>query len=562
MDNKKLAESIVKEIGGTENIERGWHCITRLRFNVVDKDEVELENIKKLEGVLGAQFKSGQFQVIIGNKVADVYKEVSQIIGEPSTNLKRKDDTGPKEKVNVIDYVFDVISGVFTPILPAIVAGGLLKGVLVLLVTLNLMSDTGTNYQLLNFIADAPFYFLPFLLAYSTAKKFNTDVSIAIALAGVLLYPQIVEFANTGEITSIHFLGLPIPMYSYASSVIPILLGVILLSVVYRQIDKIVPKSLRIVFLPLLTLLITALLTLAFIAPLGRYVGIYIDSFFPNLFEIAGPIAGLLLGGFMPLIVITGMHYAFFPGSLISFERYGYDIIFVPMSLVANLAQAGATLGVILKTRNRKMKQLSISTFIPAIFGITEPTIYGVTMKLKKPFYASLVAGGLGGAIYGFFTVKSTAFTLPGVTNIPSYIIPGTNSELAGSFDSPIKNEYLDLSEWDWPIDPTGLRISLNKLYDRYQKPIFIVENGLGAKDEVTKDGKIHDEYRIDYLRKHIIAMKEAIKDGVDLMGYTTWGCIDLISAGTSQMSKRYGFIYVDQDDEGNGTLKRLNTCI
>ncbi|MEF2290638.1 glycoside hydrolase family 1 protein [Virgibacillus dokdonensis] len=130
-------------------------------------------------------------------------------------------------------------------------------------------------------------------------------------------------------------------------------------------------------------------------------------------------------------------------------------------------------------------------------------------------------------------------------------------AKIAGSFDSPIKNEYLELSQWDWPIDPIGLRISLNKLYDRYQKPLFLVENGLGARDELTEDGKIHDPYRIDYIKKHIIEMKEAIQDGVELMGYTTWGCIDLISCGTSQMSKRYGFIYVDQDDKGNGSLER-----
>lgn len=130
-------------------------------------------------------------------------------------------------------------------------------------------------------------------------------------------------------------------------------------------------------------------------------------------------------------------------------------------------------------------------------------------------------------------------------------------AKIAGSFDSPIKNEYLELSQWDWPIDPIGLRISLNKLYDRFQKPLFLVENGLGARDELTEDGKVHDPYRIDYIKKHIIEMKEAIKDGVELMGYTTWGCIDLISCGTSQMSKRYGFIYVDQDDEGNGSLER-----
>jgi beta-glucoside PTS system EIICBA component len=426
MDNKKLAEAIIKEIGGNENIQQGWHCITRLRFNVADKDQVDLDKIKSLNGVIGAQFKSGQLQVIIGSKVAEVYKEVNQLLGEKSS----QNTTASKQKMNVIDYIFDVISGIFTPVLPAIVGGGLLKGILALLVAANLLSDTGSNYQILNFIADAPFHFLPFLLAFSAAKKFDTDPSLAVALAGILMYPQIMAFANSGEVASLKFLGIPIPMNSYASSVIPIILGVLLLSFVYKQLDKIIPKSLRIIFLPVLTLIITAPLTLSLIAPLGRYIGIYLDTFFTGLFSVAGPIAGLLLGGLMPLIVITGMHYAFFPGAFASFEKYGYDVMLLPMNLVANLAQSGATLGVIIRTKDKKMRQLAISTLIPAFFGITEPTIYGVTMKLKKPFYASLAGGAVGGAIYGFFAVKATAFTIPGITSIPTYIMDGTNNLL------------------------------------------------------------------------------------------------------------------------------------
>ncbi|MBS4210492.1 beta-glucoside-specific PTS transporter subunit IIABC [Bacillus sp. FJAT-50079] len=428
MGNKKLAEAIIKEMGGNGNIHQSWHCITRLRFNVENKDKINIDKIKLLEGVLGAQYKSGQFQVIIGSNVADLYAEVNKLLDEKTVNKGT-----PKQKLNVVEYVFDVISGIFTPVLPAIVGGGLLKGILALLVTFNLLSDKGSNYEILTFISDAPFHFLPFLLAFSAARKFNTDSSLAIALAGVLMYPQIMTYANSGEVISLKFLGLPIPMNSYASSVIPIILGVLLLSYVYKQLDKIIPKSLRIIFLPVLSLVITAPLTLGLIAPLGRYVGIYLDTFFTGLFSVAGPIAGLLLGGLMPLIVITGMHYAFFPGAFAAFDKYGYDIMLLPMNLVANLAQAGATLGVFIKTKDKKMKQLSISTFIPAVFGITEPTIYGVTMKLKKPFYASLVGGAVGGAIFGFFAVKATAFTVPGIMAIPTYIIKDTNNLLYAS---------------------------------------------------------------------------------------------------------------------------------
>ncbi|NBJ70316.1 MULTISPECIES: beta-glucoside-specific PTS transporter subunit IIABC [Clostridia] len=427
MNKQKLAEKIVKEMGGKENILQSWHCITRLRFNVISNDKVNIDKIRALDGVLGAQFKSGQFQVIIGNQVAEVFAAVSRLTGSDGSNHP---SSSKRQKGNVIERIFDVISGIFTPILPAIVGAGLLKGLLALFIALQLLSNQSSTYEILHFISDAPFHFLPFLIAFSAAKKFNTDASLSVALAGILMYPKIMEYAAGTEVDSLSFLGLPIPMNSYASSVIPIILGVWLLSYIHKGADKIVPRSLRIIFVPLLTLVVTAPLTLLFIAPLGSYAGIYLDAFFSGLFDVAGPFAGLLMGGLMPLIVITGMHYAFFPGSFASFDKYGYDIMLLPMNFVANLAQAGATLGVLIKTKNKKMKQLSFSTFIPAMFGITEPAIYGVTMKLKKPFYASLVGGAVGGAIFGTLVVKTTAFTVPGIMSIPTYIMSGTNNLL------------------------------------------------------------------------------------------------------------------------------------
>lgn len=423
MDRKRLAEKIIKEMGGKDNISQSWHCITRLRFNIVNREKINISKIKSLDGVMGVQFQSGQFQIIIGNEVANVFSEISQLLGE-----KEHYEGVSKQKTNVIEAVFDVISGIFTSILPAIVGGGLLKGIMALLVALNFLSQTSSNYEILSFISDAPFHFLPFLIAYSAAKKFKTDISLSITLAGVLMYPKIMEYAAGGEISYLSFIGLKIPMNSYSSSVLPIILGVWLLSYVYKGVDKIVPKSLRIVFVPLLVLLIIAPITLMFIAPLGTYIGVYLDILFTKLFDFAGPVAGLLMGGLMPLIVITGMHYAFFPGTFASFHKFGYDIMLLPMNLVANLAQAGATLGVFIKIKDPKMKQLSFSTFIPAVFGITEPAIYGVTMKLKKPFYASLIGGAVGGAIFGIFSVKAFSFTVPGIMSVPSYIENGSNN--------------------------------------------------------------------------------------------------------------------------------------
>lgn len=424
MNKQELAKRIIAEMGGKENVSQSWHCITRLRFNVVDEQKVNIENIKAIEGVMGAQFQSGQFQVIIGNKVAEVFEEVSNVIGqEHSTNVVEE-----KKRKNVIDIVFDTISGIFTPILPAIVGAGLLKGVMALLTALKLISESNSEYAILSMIADAPFYFLPFLIAFSAAKKFKTNEFLAVTIAGIIMYPTIINYAASGEVASLSFLGLSIPMINYSSTVIPIILGVWLLSYVYKIVDKFVPNLLKIIVTPLFVLLITSILVLIFIAPLGSYIGVYVERFFSSLFNIAGPFAGMLLGGVMPLIVITGMHYAFFPAAFLSFSSVGYDIVLLPMNLVGNMAQAGATLGVAIKSKDPKMKSLAYSTAISAVFGITEPAIYGVTLKLKKPFYAALIGGAVGGGIFGTFAVKVFSFTLPGITALPSYIEKGTKN--------------------------------------------------------------------------------------------------------------------------------------
>ncbi|CAI7727161.1 MULTISPECIES: beta-glucoside-specific PTS transporter subunit IIABC [Bacillus] len=424
MENKELAGKIVKLIGGTENISQSWHCITRLRFNLNDESQVKVDELKTLDGVLGAQFQSGQFQVIIGAKVAEVYEEIDHLAGHSSNDSAPVKNTS---KMNPIEVVFDVISGIFTPILPAIVGSGLIKGIMALFVSLGWLTETSSTYQVLQIFSNAVFYFLPFLIAYSAAKKFKTRESLALALAGILLYPTMVEGAAKGA-DPLNLLGLSIPLNNYTSSVLPIILGVLLLSFVDKWITKAIPKSLSIVFTPVLSLMITAPLTLAFIAPIGNVSGQYLEIFFTSLFNFAGPIAGLLMGGLMPLIVLTGMHYAFFPSTLASFEKVGYDIMLLPMNFIANMAQAGAVLGVIIRTKRVETRSLALSTLLPSFFGITEPAIYGVTLRLKKPFYASLIGGAVGGCFYGLFSVKTTAFSIPGITSLPTYIMKGTNN--------------------------------------------------------------------------------------------------------------------------------------
>ena len=413
MNNQILAQEIISKVGGKANIVGAWHCITRLRFNLSDGAKVDIDGIKALEGVLTAKFQGDQFQVVIGNNVANVYTALKDEIGDLTGS-----ETKVKQKINPINVIFDTISGIFNPIMPAIIGAGLLKGFMSLFLFFNWLNPGGSEYFVLNMISDAAFYFLPFLLAFSAAKKFNTNEFVAVSLAGILMYPA---FAGLEEAT-IKFFFLKIPVANYSSSVIPIILGVLLLSFVYRFFNRWIPKMLRLIFAPLLSLLVTAPIVLFLIAPIGSYIGVYLANFFVWLFDVAGPLAGFLLAGFMPFIIMTGMHYALFPVALDSLGTLGYDIMLLPMNLVNNLAQCGATLAVGVKSKNKETRSLAFSCALSAAFGITEPAMYGVTLKRKKPMYAAMIGSGIGGAIFGLFVVKAFAFSIPGITAFPGYM--------------------------------------------------------------------------------------------------------------------------------------------
>ncbi|WP_086348810.1 beta-glucoside-specific PTS transporter subunit IIABC [Candidatus Enterococcus clewellii] len=421
MDQKKVALDVLKNLGGKENIVEAWHCITRLRFQVKDKTKVNVSAIKKIDGAIDAQFAGEQFQIVIGNQVIKVYDALMEEIGgavkgNPTNKMKQKP----------LESLMDAIAGIFTPILPAIIGAGLIKGIMAALTAFSWIDVTGNEYFILNMISDAAFYFLPFLVANSAAKKFKVNEYLSLALAGVLLYPAFIELV--GEVTSLSFLGIPVQVLNYSSSVIPIILSVWLMSYVYKLVDRFIPAVVKIIFTPLLVLLIMAPISLIAIAPLGNMVGVLLERFFAMLFETVGPLAGVLMGGLLSVIVITGMQHTFTPSTLSNLGSVGYDTVLLPMSLVSNLGQCGATLAVAIKAKNAKTKSVAYSAAISAVFGITEPAIYGVTLRYKKPFYAALVGGAVGGGIFGLFTVKAFAFGIPGITAIPSYIEQGTSN--------------------------------------------------------------------------------------------------------------------------------------
>ncbi|MEK3823447.1 MULTISPECIES: beta-glucoside-specific PTS transporter subunit IIABC [Paenibacillus] len=420
MNHRELSKEIIRLTGGQENITQAWHCITRLRFNVRDEKKVQLEQIRALDGVLGAQFQNDQFQVVIGNKVAAVYEELEDQLKQAGATEREAEP--PRSRG--LNAVLDTISGIFTPILPAIVGTGMLKGILALFVTLGAIQETSGEYQILASIANAAFYFLPLLLAVSSARKFKVNEYIALTLAGTLLYPTILNAYLENHLEPIRFLSLPVSIVNYTQSVIPIILGVWLLSYVHRWVDRFIPGPVKVIFTSMIVLVITVPILLIAIGPLGNFIGIYLEIGTSWLFAHSGPLTGIVLGGLMPVIVMTGMHYAFFPGTLQNLSKLGYDVLLLPLNLVANMSQAGAVMAVFLKTKNKSMKSIALSSGISAFLGITEPAIYGVTLKLKKPFYASIIGGAAGGGFITAVGLKCFGFAVPGLLSLPLYIGP------------------------------------------------------------------------------------------------------------------------------------------
>ncbi|MBG9788898.1 beta-glucoside-specific PTS transporter subunit IIABC [Brevibacillus laterosporus] len=411
MDQEKVAKEIVALVGGKENIAHVTHCMTRLRFNLHDDQLANKEMLEKTKGVMGTMKSGGQFQVIIGNDVAQVYKEIMK---STDVTTKQGHDKAPKKKQNPISAIFDVIAGVFTPILPAIAGAGMIKGLLSLAATFGWMSPDDSTYLILNAIGDGAFYFLPLILAFSAANKFGNNPFVAVAVAAAVLHPQLTALLGTGQNTS--FLGMPVTAVTYASSVIPIVITIWLASYVEKAVDKAVHKSMKLILVPMITLLIVVPLMLIAIGPIGTIIGNGLASGITALFDHAGLFAGVLLGGTMSLIIITGMHYALIPIMIGTVAQLGYDYI-LPIMFVANLAQAGAAFGVFLKSRNKEFKSIAMSTSITATMGITEPAMYGVNMRLKKPFIAALIGGAVSGAFISLFNTK--AYIVGGNAGLP-----------------------------------------------------------------------------------------------------------------------------------------------
>ncbi|WFO87272.1 PTS glucose transporter subunit IIA [Bacillus velezensis] len=430
MDYHKISKEILQLVGGEENVQSVIHCMTRLRFNLYDNAKADRSGLEQTEGVMGTNISGGQFQIIVGNHVPKVYQALMESSGLSDESANKTS----KQKKNVLSAVFDVISGVFTPILPAIAGAGMIKGLVALAVTFGWMSEKSETHSILTAVGDGAFYFLPLLLAVSAARKFRCNPYVAAAVAGAILHPDLTALLGAGK--SISFIGLPVTAATYSSTVIPILLAIWLMSYVEKGIDRITPSSLKLIAVPMLTLVIVVPVTLITVGPLGAILGNYLSVGVNDLFNHAGIAAMILLAGTFSLIIMTGMHYALVPIMINNIAQNGHDYI-LPAMFLANMGQAGASFAVFLKSKNKTFKSLAFTTSITALMGITEPAMYGVNMRLKKPFAAALIGGAAGGAFYGVTGVASYIVGgNAGLPSIPVFIGPTFLYALIGLFIS------------------------------------------------------------------------------------------------------------------------------
>ncbi|RCW16905.1 hypothetical protein CAC02_06120 [Streptococcus gallolyticus] len=422
MDYNSLGKDIIQLVGGADNIQSLTHCATRLRFVLRDVSKADKTALKKVDGVLGVLEKGGQLQIVIGNAVSDVYKAISKdktipLLGEVDVDMGDTDKRS-HTNTNLLNTLIDAISSIFTPMINVLCGTGVIKGLLAILISLNVISTDSGAYAVLNATADAFFTFLPILIAISASKKFQCNTYVAATLASAMCYPDIISLVNEGA--KLNFFGLPLTLVDYTSTVIPIIVAVYVLSKLERFLTRVIPKVVTLFLVPAFSLLIMVPLTFLMIGPALMVVQNGLSLLYQFLVGVNPILAGAIMGGMWQILVIFGVHWAFVPVMTANLSALGYDTFGGTVGS-SNFSQAGASLGVYLKTKNEKLKQVAFSAAIAGIFGVTEPTIYGITLKYRRTFMIASLTSVIGGAIIGAFGIGATSITVVGLLTLPAF---------------------------------------------------------------------------------------------------------------------------------------------
>lgn len=430
----ELAKEIVKNIGGKENVISLTHCITRLRFKLKDESIAKDDVLKNMSGIVTVMKSGGQYQVVIGNHVPEVYADVCELID--IDNLSSKEE--PKKSGRLFDRGIDIVSGIFQPILGIMAACGMVKGLNALFIALGLYSDTSGGALIINAIGDGLFTFLPLFLGYTSAKKFGLKPMIGLVIGAIMCYPGI----QSGAISSmgdamytlftgtmfespvyISFFGIPVISIDYTGTVIPVILSVYFASKCEKVFNKFVPDLVKFFFVPMLTLLVALPITFIVIGPIATFGSTIISEFVFAVRDFSPLIAGAIVGFTWQILVIFGMHWGFIPVYINNIMTNGYDNVMMPF-FACTFATSAVVLAIFFKTKDKKIKEMALPNFISGVFGVTEPAIYGILLPLKKPFIISCITGGIGGAFYGFFNLRKFMVGGMGIFELPAMIEP------------------------------------------------------------------------------------------------------------------------------------------
>ena len=421
MKNKQLAESIIEHVGGKDNIISLVHCATRLRFVLKDESKADPEIVKKQVGVITVVQSGGQFQVVIGNNVADVFNAIMEL-----TNLNEKPttDEAAGAKKGIVSKLIDLVSSIFIPALVVLVAGGIFKGVVAILQVMEVVKAGDPTYNFLNAIADAPFYYLPIILGFSAVKKFGGNPYVGMALGGALVHPSVVGMLGNKFELQTEFFSIPIKLIPYPSSVFPIILAAWFYSLLERNFNKIMHDSFKKFIAPLFGLIITVPLTFAVIGPVVSFLSDSVASGIIFVYELNSVIASMILAALWQVMVVFGIHWGLVPFAMNNISVYHEDFM-IPILFPAVFAQVGAVLAVMLRSKDPQVKTLASSSVLSGIFGVTEPAIYGINLPLKRPFIIGCVSSMIGGGIIGYYHSVIYSFSFISVFSFLQ-LIPAT----------------------------------------------------------------------------------------------------------------------------------------
>ncbi|MEY8462072.1 beta-glucoside-specific PTS transporter subunit IIABC [Streptococcus merionis] len=414
-----LGREIVDLVGGKDNVSSLHHCQTRLRFQLVDNEKADKEAIVKLDGVVQALVNGGMFQVVIGMHVAEVYEEVIKFLDVKEIETGASESIGEKQKL--FDVITEFISSIFSPIVPALAGAGMVKALLALLVAFKWIDNTSQTYIVLNMIGDSTFSFMPILLAYTTAQKLKCNPILAAVTAGILVHPVWGTLVDAGDPVQIFGL-LPLYLVKYTNSVIPIVLVILIQSFLEKRLNRIIPSSVRLVFVPMITFLIIGVLSLFAIAPLGDYVGHIFTGVFSWLSNNVSWLETSLMGGFYSILVIFGLHHGLAPLGTMQMAQMGFDSIFGPGVLCANIGQGTASFVIGLLSKDEKEKQIATSSGITGLMGVTEPALYGINVPKKYPLIAGAIGAAIGGLFAGLTHTRRFATGSSGLPAVMMYI--------------------------------------------------------------------------------------------------------------------------------------------